>query len=85
MARVIRFAPQLGHWLTGNLDRGQSPDALVATMRQQGMEAHAAEAIVAAYAQARQRGVAPPADAIEVADDAPGASIERLAAGTSLR
>ena len=29
MARVIRFAPQLGHWLTRNLDRGQAPAALV--------------------------------------------------------
>lgn len=87
MARVIRFAPQLGHWLTGNLDRGQAPDALVATMRQQGMESHAAEAIVGAYVQARQRGVAPPAEAIELADDAPSAPsapVARLAPGTRL-
>ena len=84
MARVIRFAPQLGHWLTSNLDRGQAPDALVATMRQQGMESHAAEAIVGAYVQARQRGVAPPAEAIELADDAPSAPVARLAPGTRL-
>jgi prolyl 4-hydroxylase len=84
VARLIRFAPQLGHWLTGNLDRGQAPDALVATMRQQGMEPHAAEAIVGAYVQARQRGVAPPAEAIELADDAPSAPVARLAPGTRL-
>jgi prolyl 4-hydroxylase len=84
VARVIRFAPQLGHWLTANLDRGEAPAALVATMRQQGMEAHAAEAIVAAYVQARQRGVAPPADAIEVADAAQAAPVARLAPGTRI-
>jgi prolyl 4-hydroxylase len=84
VARLIRFAPQLGHWLTGNLDRGQAPDALLATMRQQGMEPHAAEAIVGAYVQARQRGVAPPAEAIELADDAPSAPVARLAPGTRL-
>jgi prolyl 4-hydroxylase len=84
VARVIRFAPQLGHWLTANLDRGEAPAALVATMRQQGMEAHAAEAIVAAYVQARQRGVAPPADAIELADAAQAAPVARLAPGTRI-
>ena len=84
MARVIRFAPQLGHWLTGNLDRGQAPAALVDTMRQQGTEAQAAAAIVAAYVDARGRGVAPPVDSIEL-DDAPAAPpVARLAPGTRL-
>ncbi len=84
MGRLIRFAPQLGHWLTGNLDRGEAPPALVDTMRQQGMEAHAAAAIVAAWVDARQRGVAPPVDHIELADDATSAPVSRLAAGTRL-
>jgi prolyl 4-hydroxylase len=84
MARLIRFAPQLGHWLTGNLDRGQAPAALVETMRQQGMEARAAEAIVAAYAEARRRGVAPPVDSIELPDEAAPAPVARLPPGTRI-
>ena len=85
MARVIRFAPQLGHWLTGNLDRGQAPAALVETMRERGMEPHAAAAIVAAYVDARARGAAPPADSLELADDAPAARpVARLAPGTRI-
>ena len=84
MGRLIRFAPQLGHWLTGNLDRGEAPPALVDTMRQQGMEARAAAAIVAAWVDARERGVAPPVDHIELADDATSAPVSRLAAGTRL-
>ena len=84
MARVIRFAPQLGHWLTQNLDRGQQPAALVETMRQQGMEAHAAEAIVAATVDARLRGVAPPVDSIELADEELAKPVARLAPGTRI-
>ena len=84
MARLIRFAPQLGHWLTGNLDRGQGPAALVETMRQQGMEEHAAAAIVAAYVDARGRGVAPPVDGIELAEEQAAAPAARLAPGTRL-
>ena len=84
MARLIRFAPQLGHWLTGNLDRGQAPSALAETMRQQGMEARAAEAILAAYADARRRGVSPPVDRVELPDDAPGAVAARLPPGTRI-
>ena len=84
MARLIRFAPQLGHWLTGNLDRRQAPAALVETMRQQGMDARAAEAIVAAYADARRRGVAPPVDSIELAEEAATAPVARLASGTRI-
>ena len=84
MARLIRFAPQLGHWLTQNLDRGQAPSALVDTMRQQGMEAHAAEAIVAAYVAARGRGATPPADSIELPEQASTAPVARLAPGTRI-
>jgi prolyl 4-hydroxylase len=84
MARVIRFAPQLGRWLVHELGRGQAPQALVATMRRQGMEAHAAEAIVAAYVEARRRGAAPPVDSIELADDGPARAPARLAPGTRI-
>ena len=84
MPRLIRFAPQLGHWLAQNLDRGQAPAALAETMRQQGMEARAAGAIVAAYVDARGRGVAPPVDHIELQDEAAPAPIARLAPGTRI-
>jgi prolyl 4-hydroxylase len=84
MARVVRFAPQLGHWLTHNLDRGAAPDALVATMREQGMQAHAAEAIVAAWLDARRRGAAPPVDSIELPDAAARPAAARLAPGTRI-
>jgi prolyl 4-hydroxylase len=84
MARRIRFAPQLGHWLTQNLERGQAAGALVETMRQQGMEAHAAKAIVAATVEARRRGVAPPVDSIELPDEVPPAVVARLPPGTRM-
>jgi prolyl 4-hydroxylase len=84
VARLIRFAPQLGHWLTQNLDGGQAPSALVDTMRQQGMEAYAAEAIVAAYVEARGRGAPPPGDSIELPEEAPTTPVARLAPGTRI-
>jgi len=84
MARLIRFAPQLGHWLTQNLARGEAPQALVGTMRRQGMEARAAEAIVAAWLDARRRGVAPPVDSIELPDDSAAPAPARLAPGTRI-
>jgi prolyl 4-hydroxylase len=84
MARLIRFAPQLGHWLADNLDRGQAVPALIETMRRQGMEAHAAEAIVAATVEARRRGLSPPIDSIELPNDVALAADARLSPGTRL-
>jgi prolyl 4-hydroxylase len=84
MARVIRFAPQLGHWLTQNLDRGQASPALVETMCRQGMAPPAAAAIVAAYVDARGRGAAPPVDALELPDGAAAAAAARLPPGTRI-
>ncbi len=84
MARSIRFAPQLGHWLAQNLDRGAPPAALLETMRRQGMAAHAAEAIVAATVEARRRGVAAPVDSIELPNDAPPTALARLPASTRI-
>jgi prolyl 4-hydroxylase len=83
MARFVRFAPQLGHWLTQHLDEGQAPAALMETMRRQGMDARAAEAIVAAHVDARRRGVRPPADSVELPDGAPAAA-SRLAPGSRI-
>jgi len=86
MARTIRFAPQLGHWLLQRLAAGETPAAVVAAMRQQGMAAHAAEAIVGAFVDARHRGVMPPVDHVALPeDDAPAARpVARLAPGTRL-
>jgi prolyl 4-hydroxylase len=53
-------------------------------MRQQGMDARAAEAIVLAYVDARRRGVAPPVDSVELEDDAPALPVARLGPGTRL-
>jgi prolyl 4-hydroxylase len=84
VARVIRFAPQLAHWLGQRLDAGDAPRAVAAAMCRQGMAAHAAEAIVGAFVQARSSGVAPPVDHIELPDDAAPRPAARLAPGTRL-
>jgi prolyl 4-hydroxylase len=84
MASLVRFAPELGRWLTQNLDRGQPPQALVELMCQKGMEARAARAIVQAYLDARQGRRPPPLDGIEMPDDGAPASVARLVPGTRI-
>lgn len=86
MARVIRFAPQLGHWLLQRLDDGEAPGAITAAMCRQGMAAHAADAIVAAFVQARRHGVAVPVDHVELPDAGTPAArpAARLAPGRRL-
>jgi prolyl 4-hydroxylase len=86
MARIIRFAPQLGHWLLQRLEADEAPAAVAAAMRQQGMAAHAADAIVAAFVQARRRGVAAAVDHVELPETDAAASrpAARLAPGTRL-
>jgi prolyl 4-hydroxylase len=84
VSTVVRFSPELGRWLTHHLDAGQAPQALVGTMRKQGMNERTAQAIVRAYVDARQRGAAVPADAIELPDEAPAKPVARLAPGTRI-
>ena len=84
MSSVVRFSPDLGRWVTRNLDAGQAPQSLVATMRVQGMNERPAQAIVAAFVEARQRGGAMPADAIELPDEASSRPAARLAPGTRI-
>ena len=84
MSTVVRFSPDLGRWLTHNLNAGQMPHALVATMLKQGMNERTAQGIVAAYLDARQRGGPMPADAIELPDEAPSRPVARLAPGTRI-
>src|ERR1700761_8172698 len=82
---VVRFSPDLGRWLTRHLDAGEMPRALVATMLKQGMNERSAQGIVAAYVDARQRGVAPPPDAVELPDETRPAPVARLAPGTRIQ
>jgi prolyl 4-hydroxylase len=84
MSTVVRFSPDLGRWLTHNLNAGRAPQALVSTMLGQGMNERSARAIVSAYVDARQRGTAMPADAIEIPDESPGRPVARLASGTRI-
>ncbi|SEB03714.1 2OG-Fe(II) oxygenase [Variovorax sp. YR216] len=84
MSAIVRFSPDLGRWLTHNLDSGQPPQALLATMQKQGMNERAAQAIVAAYVDARQRGGAMPTDSIELPDEAFARPPARLAPGTRI-
>lgn len=85
MPSLVRFAPELGHWLTQSLDRGQSPLALVTTMCQRGMNARAAQGIVDAFVDARQRQQPAPVDSVELRDGGAGITGARLAPGTRIR
>lgn len=84
MAVLVRFAPELGRWLTQNLDRGQPPQALLDTMCQQGMNVRAAQAIVEAFIDARLGRRPLPVDSIELPDEGVPAAAARLAPGTRL-
>ncbi|MDB5975731.1 MAG: Procollagen-proline dioxygenase [Nevskia sp.] len=84
MASLVRFAPELGRWLTQNLDRGQPVQALVGIMSQRGMDARAAQAIVDAFVDARQRRQPVPVDSVELPDDDAPAATARLPPGTRI-
>lgn len=84
MSTVVRFSPELGRWLQGMLDGGQMPQALVATMRGKGMNERAAQAIVAAHVDARQRGAAMPDGAVELSNESAARPAARFAPGTRI-
>jgi prolyl 4-hydroxylase len=84
MAAVVRFAPELGRWLTQSLDRGQPPQALVGSMRQQGMDPRAALAIVQAFVEAREQRRPAPVDSVELPDEGGAPTPARLAPGTRI-
>ena len=84
MTSRIRFAPELGHWLTQHLDRGQLPQTLVDLMGQRGMDAGSAQSIVMAFVEARRRRQPLPVDSIEIPDATPAAGAARLAGGTRI-
>lgn len=64
MTTWIRFAPELGAWITHNLERGGTAPALCAVMAEQGMAEAPARSIVEAFLAARAAGAPPPHDAV---------------------
>jgi prolyl 4-hydroxylase len=85
---LIHFSPDLGVWLTENLDRGCAPAALVRTMMEQRMESRVAQAIVDAFVLARRAQRPVPTDSVELEEEqAPEYACDppRLAAGTRIR
>ena len=84
MSTIVRFSPDLGRWLTHNLDAGLAPQAVLATMLKQGMSERAAHAIVAAFVDARRQGGAMPDGAVELPDEASSRPVARLAPGTRI-
>ena len=87
MTTVARFAPALGDWVQQHLAQGETPAALVQAMREQGMAADAAAAIVEAFATAARDGTPLPIDQVELpSPEAPAYRYDtpRLPAGTVL-
>lgn len=84
MTRLIRFAPELGCWLTQGLDRGRTPEALIGVMSQRGMDARAAQAIVDGFVEARLRQQAMPVDRIELPDTEKHSVHARLSQGNRI-
>ena len=54
MALLVRFAPELGQWLAQNLDRGQAPQALIGTMRDQAVNDFGLEGTPTFYINGKQ-------------------------------
>ena len=75
MSAQLRFSPALGDWIRGSLDQGWAADALVETLQARAMAPAAAHALVAAFARARNEGLPPPHDAVDVPEE--GSSPER--------
>ena len=84
MSVVVRFSPDLGRWVTSNLDRGQTSQVLVTQMCRKGMKTPAAQAIVAAYVDARRQQLPAPVDSIELPDETLVPPVTRLGPGTRL-
>ena len=65
----IKFAPELGHWITNNLNRQCKPEDLVAGMVAQKFDPQVASGIVHAFVHARERGLQAPVDSVEIDSD----------------
>jgi len=64
MSTVVHFSPDLAAWIVGHLDRACPPATIIETMVAERMESRVAQAIVAAFVDARRRGEPLPVDAI---------------------
>lgn len=85
MGLLVRFDPALGTWLVQQLDGGRTPPDVVAMMQAQGMEARAAQAIVAAFVAARRQQRPLPVDAVELPEaEASVLPVSRLAPGARI-
>jgi prolyl 4-hydroxylase len=78
MTTLVRFAPALGEWISGQLDQGIAAPRLAELMRERGMAPEVATAIVDAFVHARLTGLPPPTDAVELTEP------PRLRSGTSI-
>jgi prolyl 4-hydroxylase len=56
MSLLVHFSPELGDWITENLERGTPAAELCRTMVQERMEARVARAILQAFLDARSAG-----------------------------
>ena len=66
MGAQIKFPPELGHWISSNLERDCRPGDLVAGMVAQKFDPRIAAGIVNAFVLARQSGQPAPVDAVEI-------------------
>lgn len=71
MNTVVHFSHDLAAWIASHLDRACPPATIVETMVAERMESRVAQAIVAAFVDARSRGEPLPVDAITLEDAAP--------------
>ena len=76
MSSLVRFSPDLSAWLVENLNQGRTPAALVQIMVGEQMDPHVAQAIVAAFVQARAEGTPVPVDSLTI-EDPPEFSYEK--------
>jgi prolyl 4-hydroxylase len=76
VSTVIRFLPELSRWLVQGLDQGLAPKALVETMVDERMQPAVAQAIVAAFLDARRAGRPVPVEAVTFEDGLVAPAIE---------
>jgi prolyl 4-hydroxylase len=70
MSTVVHFTQDLSAWIVGHLDRACPPATIIDIMVAERMEWRVAQAIVAAFVDARRRGDPLPVDAITLDDAA---------------
>lgn len=87
MDMLVKFSPELGAWMTHNLDRGCASADLVQAMLAQGFEPAVASGLVNAVVEARAIGAPLPEGEIEIAVEEADDVLEppRLPAGPVIR